>query len=279
MEMVGMRGKRGMQLLAFAVVVLVGRDACAQGLAPTVGKNDQLSPITLLQQQIGLDEAAPNDRNPTGIRIQFAKIGEINDGNGHTERYRLLIPGAPERQNYVLGVWRIGVAVKQTPQQVYVNGKGLVMWHLPVGDQESAALLDRDNEVEIDLKAARGEPVRYVLASPDGKLLFPGTVVPYPVENKDGKCRMEARLGLPQGEAVLVYVDGLAPNAILPLETVSEGEKHAPMMTADGKGHAAAIVGPEVANKNNGVVRISLKAAGCSLSVEVPWGAGSYQPL
>jgi hypothetical protein len=162
---------------------------------------------------------------------------------------------------------------------VFTNAKGLVMWHPPVGDQEKADLLDRTDEIEVDLKAARGEPIRYVLASPDGRLFFPGTVVPFPVESKDGKCRMEARLGLPEGEAVVVFVDGLAPNAVVPLKTSSEGENHAPMLAADAQGHAAAIVAPEVAGKNAGVVKISVTAPGCSVSVDVPWGAGSYQPL
>jgi hypothetical protein len=278
-EIVIVCGKRAMQLLALASLALAGRIGQGQSVADTGGKNAQIESMTLMEQQVGLDTAAPNDRNPKGLRIQFEKLGEVKEGEGHTVRYRLLIPGAPERQSYVLGVWRIGVAVKSTPQQVYTNAKGLVMWHPPVGDQENAASLDHDNEIEVDLKAARGEPIRYVLASPDGRYFFPGTVVPYPVESKDGKCRMEARLGLPESESVLVYVDGLTPNAILPLQTLSEGEKHAPMLAADATGHAAAIVEPEVVGRNSGVVKISLAAPGCSVSVEMPWGAGSYQPL
>jgi hypothetical protein len=271
-------GRCALRMLAMASVMSAAM-VSAQSLAPTTGKNDPLSPMTLLEQQIGIDTAAPTERNPQGLHIQFERIGEIKDENGHTSRYRMLIPGAPEKQGYVLGVWRIGVPVKTTPQQVFVNSKGLVMWHPPIGDQEGATVLDRDNEVELDLKAARGEPIRYVLASPDGKYFFPGTVVPYPVVNVNGKCRMEARLGLPLAEAVIVYVDGLAPSAIVPLQTLSEGEKHSPMLAADAKGHAAAIVEPEVANRNAGVVKISVDAPGCSVFVEMPWGAGSYQPL
>jgi len=275
----GFHGERAMQMLLPVWLTLACGSGSAQSPAQPMGKNDPITPMTLLQQQIGLDNAAPNERNPKGLHIHFEKVTEVNDGNGHSVRYRLLIPGAPEKQNYVLGVWRIGVAVKTTPQQVYTNAKGLVMWRPPVGDQENAASLDRDNEIEVDLKAGRGEPVRYVLASPDGKLFFPGTVVPYPVESTDGKCKLEARLGLPEGEGVLVYVDGLAPSAVIPLQTVSEGEKHAPMLAADARGHAAAIVEPEVSGRNAGVVKISLSAPGCSVSVDVPWGSGSYQPL
>jgi hypothetical protein len=51
------------------------------------------------------------------------------------------------------------------------------------------------------------------------------------------------------------------------------------MRAADALGHAAAIIEPEVAGRNAGVVKISLAAPGCSVSVDMPWGAGSYQPL
>jgi hypothetical protein len=278
-KIVMMCWKCAASLAVLAALMFAGRMGLAQGAAQTAGKNDQVLPTALMQQQIGLDNAAPNERNPKGLRIQFQKLGVVDDGNGHSVRYRLLVPGAPEKQNYVLGVWRIGVDVKTTPQQVFTNAKGLVMWHLPTGDQEKADLLDRTDEIEVDLKAARGEPIRYVLASPDGKVFFPGTVVPYPIESRDGKCRMEARLGTPEGEAVLVYVDGLAPNALVPLKTVSEGENHAPMLAADAQGHGAAIVAPAVEGKTSGVVKISLSAPGCSVSVDVPWGAGSYLPL
>jgi hypothetical protein len=232
-----------------------------------------------MQQQIGLDNAPANERNPQGLRIQFQKIAELQLPEGRTVRYRLLIPGAPEKQSYTLAVWRIGVPVQYTPEQVYTNAKGLVMWHLPRPNQENKDSLDRADEIEVDLRAARGEPIRYMLASPDGKLFFPGTIVPYPIENKDKNCRMEARLGFPEAEGVLVYVDGLAPGAAVLLQTVSQGEAHASQLIADARGHAVAVVAPSVAGTNVGVVRISVSIPACSVWVEIPWGQGSYRPL
>jgi hypothetical protein len=249
------------------------------GLAQATGPGAQLAALTLMQQQLGLDNNALNERNPNGLKIQFQKISEAQEQDGHLVRYRLLVPGAPERQSYVLEVWRIGTEVRLTPQQVYTNAKGLVMWHQPDSHQEDKDSLNAKDEIEVDLKAARGEPIRYMLASPDGKFFVPGTVVPYPAESKSGDCRMEVRLGFPEGEGMLVYLDGLAPGAAVPLQTASGSVTHAPEVIADAHGHAVAIVSPTVPGTNAGVVKISLTTKACSMSLEVPWGDGSYRPM
>lgn len=268
--------KRLIQLVVFTTMALLARICLAQTPLQQI-LHDQA--VTLLRQQIGLDNAAPNERNPKGLRIQFQKIADVQLPEGHSVRYRLLIPGAPEKQSYTLAVWRIGVPVQYTPGQVYTNAKGLVMWHLPLPDQEKKDSLEQADEIEVDLKAARGEPIRYMLESQDGKLFYPGTIVPYPIESKDGNCRLEARLGFPEGEGLLVYGDGLPPGGLFPLQSVSEGETHAPMETVDARGHVVALVAPNVAGKDAGVVKISVTIQGCSVSVEVPWGQGSYRPL
>jgi hypothetical protein len=249
------------------------------GSAQIPSTGAQPAALTLMQQQLGLDNNAPNERNPNGLRIEFQKISEVQQPDGHLVRYRLLVPGAPERQSYVLEVWRIGTEVRLTPQQVYTNAKGLVMWHQPNSQQEDKDSLDAKDEIEVDLKAARGEPIRYMLASPDGKFFVPGTVVPYPAESRNGNCRMEARLGFPEGEGMLVYLDGLAPSAAVPLQTVSGSVTQAPQVTADAHGHAVAIVSPTVPGTNASVVKISATTKACSLSLEIPWGDGSYRPM
>jgi hypothetical protein len=244
-----------------------------------VGAGAALAAVKLMQEQIGLDNAAENERNPKGLRIQFEKITDLQEGGGRTVRYRLLVPGAPERQSYVLEVWRIGTEVQVTPEQVYVNAKGLVMWHVPRPNQEERDSLDRKDEIEVDLKAARGEPIRYILVSPDGKLLVPGTVVPFPAESKSGNCRMEVRLGFPEGEGMLVYLEGLAPGAAVPLQTVSGLATQSPHVIADEHGRAVAIASPVVPGTNAGVVQISMTIKACSVSLEMPWGDGSYRPM
>jgi hypothetical protein len=267
------------QCVLCAFLMLGARTGLSQGVGKDMPTGAQLAAVKLMQQQIGLDNDPPNERNPKGLRIQFQKIADTQKPEGHTLRYRLLVPGAPEQQNYVLDVWRIGTEVQATPKQVYTNAKGLVMWHAPRPDQEDKDSLDSKEEIEVDLRASRGEPIRYILVSPDGKLLFPGTVVPFPLENTNNNCHLEARLGFPDAEGVIVYIDGLVPGSAVPLQTVSGSVTQSPHVIADDKGHAVAVVAPTVAGNNAGVVKISMTIRACSVSVEVPWGDGSYRPL
>jgi hypothetical protein len=270
-----------MKFVRFALSVsllLAAPTGFAQVVGKDLGTGAQLAAVKLMQEQIGLDNATPNERNPKGLRIQFQKIGDFQPPEGHTIRYRLLIPGAPEQQSYILEVWRIGTEVQVTPQQVYTNAKGLVMWHSPRPDQENKDSLDSKEEIEIDLRASRGEPIRYILISPDGKLLFPGTVVPYPVESTNNNCHMEARTAFPDADGILVYLDGLAPGSAVPLQIESGTSTQSPHVIADQKGHAVAVVAPMVPGNNAGVAKISMTIKACSVSVEVPWGDGSYRP-
>jgi hypothetical protein len=272
-------GRKLVKTLVWAFMALGLRVGFAQSIGQGVSPGGQLAAITVMQQQIGLDDAAVNERNPNGLRIQFQKISEVQQADGHLVKYRMLVPGAPEKQSYVLEVWRIGTEVQNTPQQVYVNAKGLMMWHEPRPNQEDKDSLDSKEEIEVELKSARGEPIRYILASPDGKLFIPGTVVPYPAESKNGNCRIEARLGFPEGEGILVYLDGLASGAAVPLQTASGSETHSQHAIADTHGHAVAIVAPFIPGNNAGVVKISMTIKACSVSVDIPWGDGSYRPM
>jgi hypothetical protein len=273
------RAVKLIQLVVCACLVLAARTGFSQGVGKDLGTGAQLAAVKLMQEQIALDAAPADQRNPKGLRIQFQKIGDFQKPEGRTLRYRLLIPGAPEQQSYVLEVWRIGTEVQLTPQQVYTNAKGLVMWHAPRPDQENKDSLNSKEEIEVDLRASRGEPIRYILVSPDGKILFPGTVVPFPIENTNNNCHMEARLGFPDADGVLVYLEGLVPNSAVPLQTVSGTVTQSPQVIADGKGHAVAVVAPMVAGNNAGVVKISMAIKACYVWVEVPWGDGSYRPL
>jgi hypothetical protein len=262
------------KLLVFTCLASLARMGYAQGS----GQNAEEEALAQIQQQIKLDYSEPNAMNPKGLRIHFSRIGDVQLPEGHFIRYRMLVPGAPDKQSYTLAVWKIGAPIKSFGAQVYTNARGLVMPHLPHSDEEDKYSLKKDDEIEMDLRAARGEPIRYLLVTPDEKLFIPGTVVPYPIESKKGNCRLEARLGFPEGQAVLLYGDGLAPGLKFPMLSVSEGKTSTQMVTANQHGHAIAVVSPYVAGKAAGVLKISVDVTGCSASVEIPWGKGSYHP-
>jgi hypothetical protein len=236
----------------------------------------------MLNQQVWWDAAAPNKQNPEGLHFQFAKIEETNSSQGQYVRYRIYLPGAFEDEKYSLGVWKIGTKVTDLriiANEVYVNAKGLLMTHRPRPDQETKDSVESSDEVEATLRPARGEPVRLVLSNPKKTLLFTGTVIPHPIESKDGNCRLEARLALEEGQAVLLYVDGLPPNTDVPFHSTSENESLVETFHVNAQGHAVTVDLPSVIGKEAGLLRVSLATKECSASLEIPWGKGSYKPL
>jgi hypothetical protein len=232
-----------------------------------------------IQRQIGWDDNLPSDVNPSGLKFQFSKIGDLTLPQGHVTTYRAYVHGAAEGRKYYLGIWKVGAEVQILPTDVYVNAKGLLMDHKPRPDQENKDAVEEDDELDLAPQAARGEAIRVILATADGKFMVPGTVVPFPIVSKDKNCMIEIRLASPDAEAILIYADGLPPNTEVPFESNSAGDVSQNKFTVNAQGHAAAADQPYVDGKNTGVVKETLTTKECSVSVEIPWGKGSYHPL
>jgi hypothetical protein len=237
----------------------------------------------MLNAQVGWDDAMPGEHNPTGMHMNFVKIDSeaFMQGKtvGHFVRYRVLVPGAPQEPVYALAHWKIGGQIQVAYNQVYVNAKGLLMLHRPRPDQQDKDAVDPADELDLTLQTAAGEPVRYALTASENNLIVPGTVVPNSIEKEDGNCRLEARLAMPDAEGVLIYADALEPGAEVPFQAISEGESHPGSFHTNAKGHAAAVNLPYVKGKSAGTLKVSVAAKGCSVSIEIPWGKGTYKPL
>lgn len=231
----------------------------------------------ILQQQMSWDESQPGRNNPDRLHLQFFKIDETASSGKSFLRYRVYVPGIQEDRKYTLTVWKIGSDPHILSRNIYANAKGLLMMHKPGPGEDNSDFVD--DELHLGVEAARGEPVRYTLASTDNQLSISGTLIPFPLEDTDRGCRLEVRLGLPDAEAVLIFADGLAPNAVVPFQMVSAGESESGEFHADAHGHAVTSDFPYVAGMDEGSLRVTLATPNCSAAVEVPWGKGSYHPL
>jgi hypothetical protein len=232
----------------------------------------------MLQRQVGMDDDLPGAKNPSGLHFRFSRINDVVLQSGHFTRYRAYVAGAREDLVYSLALLTIGADAQIVANQVYVNAKGLLMTHKPRPDQENSDSVDSADEYDLSVQVAKGEPVRFLLVASDQSLIVPGTIVPYPIESMDRKCRLELRLGMQDGEAVLIYADGLPPKSEVPFEETSGGTMRPGKLTTNAKGHGAAVDLPFVEGQEAGILLIKLATKGCSVSAEIPWGKGTYHP-
>lgn len=219
---------------------------------------------------------------PPGSHLRFVKIGETASDVGHLLRYRIFADAAEEGIPYVLGVWRIGTDLEDLQiltESAFVNRKGLVMNNPPNPAQQDATELTDGSETVVDVKAAKGEPVRFVLRTQDSKTMIGGTLVPFPIESTDESCRLRALLADPEANSILLYADGFPPNAVLTVHNVSQGVVQEQKIYTDAKGHGAGIVSPRIKGVDSGTATETLQGGACKVTLSVPWGEGSFHPM
>ncbi len=219
---------------------------------------------------------------PPGSHLRFVKVGEMGSDVGHLLRYRIFADAGEQGVPYVLGVWRIGTEIDDLQilsESAYVNRKGLVMNNPPNPAQQDVTELTDGSETVVDVKAAKGEPVRFVLRTQDSKTMIGGTLVPFPIEATDKTCKLRALLADPEANSVLLYADGFPSNAVLMVQNVSQGVVQEQKFYTDAKGHGAGIVSPRIKGADSGTATETLQGGACKVTLGVPWGEGSFHPM
>ncbi len=248
--------------------------------APAAASNplSQLPPnvVQMLNTQVVWDNGF---NHPHGPRLRFVKVDEVTRPEGHFTRYRIYAAGVPEGAAYILAAWTIGRKLDDLnvlSSSVYVNRKGLLLTRKPNPDEEDRDTVAQDAEYDLGVQAADGEPLRFVLRSPDNKILMPGTLVPFPIESTNKGCKLSALLASPDGEAILMEGDGFAPNTEVLVQGSSAGEPKQSQQSVDANGHLQFVELPYVLGKDAGTLNDTISTKDCTVSVNIPWGKGTY---
>lgn len=239
----------------------------------------QLPPkfMEMLNTQVAWDAGF---NNPSGSRLRFVQFDQITHPDGRLTRYRIYSDGAQEGKPYILALLKIGTFPKDVQilsSAVFVNSKGLLLTRKATPDEQDSETAPDGVEYDVGIQAANGEPIRFLLRSKDNKVFVPGTLVPYPIASKDHGCKLEARLAVPEGQAILIYGDGFSPNSEVLVQSDSAGELNESKHNVDANGHVQFFDLPSVTGKDSGVLKDSISTKDCTVSVSIPWGKGTYQ--
>jgi hypothetical protein len=102
------------------------------------------------------------------------------------------------------------------------------------------------------------------------------TVVAFPIIGKDAGCSLEALLGTPDGEVVLITGSGFPPSTSVPMSSDSAGEVTTGVWQVNAKGELASMVLPQVRGKTSGDTTVFLKSPACAPKISFHWGKGTY---
>jgi hypothetical protein len=208
--------------------------------------------------------------NSDGATLLLKEIGR-NRPNGQTViTYNLYVAGLPKDVEYTLWTRLVG----NKPQAVadaFVNKDGLVVSVL----SDSAHNVTED-PINLKVVAGRGEPKLFAVIANDGRYRVFGQVVPFPIENTSGPCRISATMAGQNYIGVSVVVTGLQSKEEFQIAQWSGSEAAQTTATAADDGSYRTLVLPFVKGQSSGKLKFSVNAKACTVNVEVPWGQGSY---
>lgn len=125
--------------------------------------------------------------------------------------------------------------------------------------------------------AVSAEPKRFALVSADAQFRAFGEVIPFPIEARDGACKVSVIMLAPLYALVSVRAEGLRPNENFQVRMQSGREVGQLKPKADENGRWSVDVGPYVKGKKEGFTEVELTGAGCKLKTQFPWGVQFYQ--
>ena len=208
--------------------------------------------------------------NSPQATLTYKETARNRNGAKTVVIYNLFASGLPKDKHYAFWVYNIG-SNPRAVADAYLNQDGKVVNVL-------ADPKRKISEDPIDLQAfgGKGEPIQVALISDDGNFRAFGEIVPFPIVETAGQCRLTAIEAAPRYEVMTIKVSGLEPGGDLLIDSQSENETVHSKAKADAQGNYRSLMVPAVAGKRSGKAQFSLTAKSCKIGVAFPWGDGSY---
>lgn len=208
--------------------------------------------------------------NSTGAVLTLKELGRSRVNGQTMVTYHAFATGLPKDVEYTLWAKLVG-GEPQSPVVAYINKDGLIVNVLA----DSAHGVAED-PIDLQVFAGRGEPKDFALISDDSRYRAFARVVPFPIEDLVGPCKLAATMSGRNYLSVTIVVTGLQPEEEIEVQRRSGNEVGVEKSTAGKTGTWVAAFFPSVKGQVSGQLRVLVKAKECAVRVEIPWGQGSY---
>jgi len=208
--------------------------------------------------------------NSPGATLVLKESDRISVNGQTVITYSLIASGLPKDLQYTLWTRQVGSGA-QAIADAFINKDGLVI-NILADPAHGIA----EDPINLKVSAGRGEPKNFAVISSDGHYRVFVEVIPFPVENSAGPCKLSATMRSPNYFVVQIVASGLQPKEEFQVESQSGNERGQSKATAADDGSYRTVVLPFVKGQSSGKLRFDMKAKSCSVGLEVPWGQGSY---
>jgi hypothetical protein len=129
-------------------------------------------------------------------------------------------------------------------------------------------------------KFVSGEVLEVAVISTDQTVRAFVSAFPFPVEGRDGPCRLAVRLAEPNGKSFDILGDGFASGEQLQMVSEVEGSRTEGQGQASASGGFVIRLNPSVRGKNAGKASYAVIGSSCHPTVQYEWGrAARKDPL
>jgi hypothetical protein len=226
----------------------------------------------LMGQQHSWDEAAAN----SATKLIFKEKSRKKTDQGTVITYAVSAPDLPKDRHYSLMGWPLNREIAPLRGGITLNAEGSLLCTGKTPADCTPAKTGDDPVIDIALQFAKGEPKRFALISDDQKSKALATVVAFPITSKDANCSLEALLGTPDAQVMLITGRGFPPSVGVPISSDSAGEVSTAVWHVNDKGELMSMVLPKVRGKTSGDTTIFLKSPACAPKISFHWGKDTY---
>jgi len=227
--------------------------------------------MTLGAQQI--DETQWGKNTP-GVELATHEGPRQRTSSGTLLIYNILGRGFPADRTYDLWFWSLGKKPERAMQGVSFDKRGLLVCSGKPGSCKGEGANDGIN---IQAMAALGEPKRFAVVSPDGKVAGFIEAVPFPIEAKDKGCKLSVVRQSQLAENVMLLGSGFTPHETLTVQKQPAGNATMANPTVAADSTWQEIVETKVQGQNSGPATVKVTGKSCTVSVTFNWGEGSNQ--
>jgi hypothetical protein len=226
--------------------------------------------LSCIAQVVPRTETWSERFDSAGAKLVLAETGRTRLNGRTVVTYSLFATGFPSDSQFTLWSRLVG-REPQPAANAFVNSEGKVVSQLADPKNHIA-----EDPMNLKVFAGKGEPKQFALISGDGQFRAFAQVTPFPIETTDGVCHLFAEMTSQNYYSVSIHVTGLQPNADLLVDTQSDSERAQREGKASDRGTYDSAVLPAVQGKRSGKFRFSVATKACKVSIEMPWGLGSY---